>query len=131
MKKRIIFKVMDPTFLQAVLECRNKGVNILDMIAIIDFVDRSIPTFEMFLDALERLSQAGLINEEDGKYYPTHNTDNIMGAISNTNRRRKQVRLISEFLESWQAKNSIRAKKCKMPTKNEYDTALKDYLDNF
>jgi hypothetical protein len=122
---------MDPTFLQAVLECGDKGVNIGDMIAIIDYVDRSTPTYEMFIGALERLSVAGLLVENNGRYYPTCNTKDIMESIRKTNKRRKQVRLISEFLDSWQEESFVHAKKCKMFTKKEYDKALKDYLKNF
>jgi hypothetical protein len=122
------FDVMDSTFLQAVLECGDKGVTILDMIAIIDYVDRSTPTFEMFIDALGRLSEAGLIKEKDGKYYPTSHTDDVMETIKKTNRRRRQVNILSEFLDTWQVESTIRAKKCKMPSKKEYDDALDDYL---
>jgi hypothetical protein len=122
---------MDPTFLQAVLECGDRGVNIGDMIAIIDYVDRSTPTYEMFIGALERLSVAGLVTEKDGKYFPTQYTDDIMKNIIKTNKRRKQVRLISDFLDSWQEESFVRAKKCKMFTRKEYDKALKDYLKNF
>lgn len=125
------FDVMDPTFLQAILECGDRGVTILDMIAIIDYVDRSTPTFEMFIDALERLSVAGLVSEKDGRYFPTPYTDDTREAMKKTNRRRKQVRIISEFLESWQEESFVRAKKCKMPTRDEYDKALRDYLKSF
>ena len=122
---------MDATFLQSVFEVREKGVTILDMIAIIDYVDRSTPTFEMFISALERLSIAELIFEKDGKYYPTKNTDEIRKTIYQTNRRRKQVWLISDFLETWEKEGTFKGEGCKMFTREEYDKALKDYHENF
>ena len=122
------FDVMDPTFLQAVLECGPKGVTILDMIAIIDYVDRSTPTLEMFKGALARLSISGLITEKDGKYFPTAYTDDIRITMKKTNIRRRQVRIISEFLDTWEVECLVRGKKCRMPTKKEYYDALDEYL---
>ncbi len=125
------FDVMDSTFLQAIFECGDKGVSIYDMIVIIDFVDRSIPTYEMYIGALGRLSKSGLILEKDGKYYTSNYTNDTKKTMKKTNNRRRQVHIISEFLEVWERESSVHAKKCKMLTRRKYDEALKYYLKNF
>ncbi len=117
------FQPLDCVFLAAILEPGKKGSAPKNIISVVDYLDRTVPTYEMTKGALERLSAAGLVVERNGRYFGTRAAHPARKAMKGTNDRRKWLQACAALL----AGRTEDGKACRVPTEEEYGKALDDY----
>jgi len=93
---------MDSTILLAILLYHGKeGSDLTDIMASVDYIDRSYPTLEEMHGALNRLVSGGLVKTRRGHYVATEKAAGIFAKVKTNCRRgvRSQVRGLERILE--------------------------------
>ncbi len=121
---------LDSWVLLSVLLCGTKGGTLRDIIACGDYANHAVFPFKRLRDGLFALQRAGLVLLSERRYRAAPFAKRAWTAIQ-----RKERRLAKQWdsLDAWLSKRgpAPRVAEHRRISNENYDAAVKEYLDNF